>query len=340
MKRYAILMVALAISANVGRAQDGPWANKFFDGLTHNFGSVAWGQQLSHKFTITNIYNVPFVVEDARVSCGCVTPLRPTGAIAPRETAQLEALMDTRKIPPTGAVKTVQIYVKLTSVPQKAGEKVYTSMATLSVSSLPQSNLRFSADKIVLGSVPAGQAVTGSVEVEHFTDGTWQITEVNTENQPVDVKTERVQPRQGGRVCYRIAATLKNTAPAGDFKYEIKLTTTDRNTRVLTLVVEGTVKAALEAAPNHLSLGNVKVGEVVTGRTVIKGPGQPFKIVKVEGDGDGLTVRVNDKAAPVHLVTVEFIPKQPGKLSKTLKIKTDLPGDLTATVTVEGNGTP
>src|SRR5689334_9889718 len=44
----------------VAHAQEQGWGAKFFQGeVNHNFGNVPWGAQLTHKFTITNIYNVP-----------------------------------------------------------------------------------------------------------------------------------------------------------------------------------------------------------------------------------------------------------------------------------------
>jgi len=49
---------------------------------------------------------------------------------------------------------------------------------------------------------------------------------------------------------------------------------------------------------------------------------------------------VPEKAATAHLLVVEFVPQQAGKITKTLTIKTDLAGDLSAQVTVEGNGVP
>jgi hypothetical protein len=74
---------------------------------------------------------------------------------------------------------------------------------------------------------------------------------------------------------------------------------------------------------------------------VLRGPaGRTFKILKVEGEGDGFKAKFPaDKSQAAHLIQIEFIPAQPGKVSKTLTIKTDLPGDLSASVVVEGTGT-
>jgi hypothetical protein len=341
MKKFVAIMLGAALLPAFAAAQDQGWASKFFNGeLKHDFGKVASGQLLTHKFTITNIYDKPFMVEEARVSCGCVSAKKPTTVIPSRGTAVIEAVMDTRKIPLTNQIKTVTIYVKMTSVAEKSGDQIFSSACYLSVSSLPQGNLLFSAEKILLGAVLAGQTPSGSLDIEHFTDAAWKITEIVHNSYPVDVKFEQVQPQRRGRVSFRVTASLKKDAPAGDYKYEIQLKTSDPAMPLLPLVVEGAVQAPLTAAPNLVNLGNVKVGEVVTGQFVVKGAGKPFKITKVDGGGDDVKAKFQDKALPVHLVTVEFLPGKEGKLNKTLTIKTDLAGDLTATVTLEGAGTP
>ena len=51
--------------------------------------------------------------------------------------------------------------------------------------------------------------------------------------------------------------------------------------------------------------------------------------------GDGITVRRPEKAAPVQIVTIEYLPAKAGELNKKLVLQTDSNG-LTATVTVEG----
>ncbi len=342
MRTLIAVGMGLLLFPAVAAAQEQAWGAKFFqsDDINHDFGNVPWGAQLTHKFTITNIYNVPFIVEDASVSCGCVSLKRPVGVIPPRGTAELEANMDTRKAGATGKPKIVNIFVKLTSAPQNPGEKIFSSNAVLSVRCLAQTNVRYSHEKMQFGVVNVGQAGQSQLFIEHFTNPAFEITSVAQHNEPVDVAVQKVQPQMGGLVAFRVVATLKPNAPAGDIKYEVQLNTNDPATRVLDVVMEGIIQAPLVAAPNNSNLGNVKVGEVVVKNVVVRGPiGRNFKILKIEGEGDGFKAKpLTDKAQPAQLIQIEFVPTQPGKVSKTLTIKTDLPGDLSATVVVEGTG--
>jgi hypothetical protein len=333
--------LALVVLPAVASAQEQGWAAKFFQGeLNHNFGNVPWGAQLTHKFTITNIYNVPFVVEDATVSCGCVSVKKPAGVIPPRGTAELEANMDTRKAGATGKPKIVNVFVRLSSVPQNPGEKVFASSTVLSVQCLAQTNIRYSHEKMQFGVVNLGQQGQSQLFIEHFVAPGFDITGVVPHNEPVDVTVEKVQPRMGGLVGYRVVATLKTNAPAGEIKYEVQLKTNDPVTPVLDVVMEGIIQAPLVASPNNRNVGNVKVGEVVSMNVVIRGqPGKAFKVMKVEGEGDGFKAKFQStQAAPAHVIQIDFVPEKAGKISKTLTIKTDLPGDLSANVVVEGTG--
>src|SRR5262249_8988888 len=156
-----------------------------------------------------------------------------------------------------------------------------------------------------------GQSKQAVLAVEHFTNAAWQITDVVAHNHPVDVAVERTQPRMGGLVAYRVLATLKPNAPAGELRCDVQLRTDDPNTPVLDVVMEGVIQAPLVATPNHISLGNVKVNEVVSRHVLLRGMGQSFKVVKVEGEGDGIKVKYSDKAAPVPVVMIEVVPTQP-----------------------------
>lgn len=109
--RYAVLaLVMLAVEAVAAPVPPDKWAEKMFSktATTHDFGTVPRGAQLHYQFTITNIYAVPLQVISTRTSCGCVTVTPPTGAIAPRESAAIDVMMDTRKF---AGPKTVSIFV-------------------------------------------------------------------------------------------------------------------------------------------------------------------------------------------------------------------------------------
>lgn len=339
MKRCILTFCAFAFFPCLVAAQDQGWAAKFFtNGLTHNFGNVAHGSVLTHKFNITNIYEVPFSVMDAKVSCGCVTPKKPTTVIPPRGTFELEIEMDTRRLN-AGIRKEVNIFVTMMSVAQKPGDKTYSSMATLSVSSTPQANISCNPDRVNFGAVALGQTTTGSITVSHRTNRNWTL-DVAKADLPFDVTIQRAQPVRGFAMIYQVNVTLKKNAPAGEFKHELQLQTNDPATPVLPIVVEGKVQAPLTATPNSISFGNVRVNEAVSRTVIVRGSGKPFKITAVDGGGDGVGVKFGADAKVTQLVTIEYLPKSPIAMKKVLTIKTDMGAELTAQVTIDGSAVP
>ena len=67
-------IVTLAAAPAVAQQQPQSWAEKMFkDGVNHDFGSVARGAQLLHRFPIKNIYAVPLTITSLQSSCGCGT---------------------------------------------------------------------------------------------------------------------------------------------------------------------------------------------------------------------------------------------------------------------------
>jgi len=54
-----------------------------FDKLKHDFGDVGTTSENTTVFTVTNTGDVPLIIEEVSASCGCTTPIKPEGPIAP-----------------------------------------------------------------------------------------------------------------------------------------------------------------------------------------------------------------------------------------------------------------
>lgn len=339
MLRILALLAWITLPA-LAAAQEQGWAAKMFnEKLSHDFGTIAPGSQLTHKFTFSNPYNVPFFVENVRTNCGCTEAKKPAKAVGPKESADLELIVDTRKLPITGQNKVVNIFVTLRSIPP-ARQRPFSSSCNLTISFLLKADLRYSQDRIAFGEVAAGTEKKASVTIEHMNDEKWEISGAAEHKFPLTVAVTKAQPGTGAKAAFKVEATLKPDAPAGDQNYELKLKTNDKETPLVTLVVNASVKSALSATPSSVNFGVIRVGEKGQSRVILRGPaGQSFKVVKVEGD-DGLVIRIADKAAANPIVGIEFAATKAGKLSQTVTFITDLPGDLKVSVPVEAMVNP
>lgn len=57
---------------------------------TYNFGTLSYGDTLKHKFSIKNISNVAYLINDVSTSCGCTNTEYTTSAISKGEFAKVE----------------------------------------------------------------------------------------------------------------------------------------------------------------------------------------------------------------------------------------------------------
>ncbi|THH41071.1 DUF1573 domain-containing protein [Neolewinella litorea] len=72
----------------------GPTTSLAFEESSFNFGEVTEGEIITHTYSFTNTGNEPLIITDAKGSCGCTVPSRPTAPIAPGETGEITVRFD------------------------------------------------------------------------------------------------------------------------------------------------------------------------------------------------------------------------------------------------------
>jgi hypothetical protein len=322
--------------------QQAPWANKFFLSdiatnreqtapgiITHNFGEVPHGTLCVHKFTITNIYDVPMQITDVRKSCSCLDYVPMTKVLQPNETAELTVTMNTAKFVGQNAQTFFVTF----------GPK-FVSTAVIRVSATSRTDVSLTPGAVNFGIVPQGTRTNQTVQVKYSgRTRDWKLTEVVPGSGPFEVKLTEVGrggPFRGGAE-YQVDVTLSANAQPGAISEQISLKTNDPTNPLIQIGVTGTVVAALDLAPNKVRF-DVKVGESGSQRVLVRSA-KPFKILGVDGAGDGISVELPATPAslPVQVVTVKFEPKQPGAISRQLRIRTDQ-GDSSVVLPVEAQG--
>jgi hypothetical protein len=331
MRKIVLSMVSLVLATAPASAQETrPWAEKLFEYRTeHNFGTVARGSQLAHQFTFKNIYQVPLDITISRISCGCVTATTSTKTISKGETGAIDVKMDAT---PFTGVRTVRIYVTFNH-PQ------YYSTAELKVTANSRQDVVFNPGQVSFGVVPQGQTPRQAIDVEYAGTLNWQITEAVANGLPVQVAARRKQTPRPGEVAYEVTVTLKPEAPPGALKGEILLKTNDPVSPLVPVLVEANVQAALTVAPSSLRR-TVRAGEEQTVSVIVRG-NKAFRVLSVDGQGDGITLDTPPPvaASPSHRLTFHLRGTAAGTFRRTLQIRTDLQ-PTPVTVTVEMNVAP
>lgn len=328
MRNGFLALITFVMSASAAPAQN--WAEKLFvkDGvphLTHDFGSVPPGMQLTHAFPVTNIYAAPIEISSICVSPSCVQASVERYILAPRQSTFINVCMDARRF--TGK-KTVAIYVEF-----------WSTAVMLQVSANSREEIIFDPGKVQFDVVPFGQTPSRTLTVHYAGKPGWQVTKVTTPaGAPFDATIKETY-RRPDEVGYQLTATLKAGTAPGSFREDVILETNDPDAARLVVPVQGTVEPSLTVAPANVNLGAVKVGEVVTTKVLVRS-NKPFLVLGIEGPaGIKLEGEPNTKARPMQTVTFQLPPALPVMFPFAIKIKTDL-RDAPLLVVVDGVAVP
>jgi hypothetical protein len=75
--------------------------------------------------------------------------------------------------------------------------------------------------------------------------------------------------------------------------------------------------------PGTVSLGSIPIAKEEVRRVVVRG-NKPFRILGIEGLGDGVEAEIPKSAAAVQIVTIKCKPAHAGEIRRELLFKTDL----------------
>ena len=92
-----------------------------FDKETHDYGTVKHGGDGTCEFKFTNTGKEPFLISNARGSCGCTVPEWPKEEIAPGKTGSIRVSYDTKR--PGAINKNVTLTIQNTDK-DKTGTKM------------------------------------------------------------------------------------------------------------------------------------------------------------------------------------------------------------------------
>lgn len=309
-----------------------PWANKLFLSdialhreqipppvIVHDFGEVPHGTVCIHRFTITNIYDVPLQITEVRKSCHCLDYIPMTKVLQPNESAEFVVTMNTGKFVGFNAQT---LYVTF-------GPK-YVSTAILRLQATSRTDVSLQPGAIQFGVVPPGTRVVQRVLIKYSgRNRDWKLTEVVTSSSVLKASLMEVS-RGGllrGGVEYHVDVMLQAGTEPGPVYEAIYVKTNDPTQPILRIVVSAVIAAVVECSPAQVQFDPVPLGQTATQRVLVRAA-RPFRILSVEGEGQGVGVELppGNNPLPVQFVTVKFTPSQAGTIQRTIRLLTDLDG--------------
>jgi len=307
------LAAALAATLAAAPAAAQEWARKMFDHTSHDFGVVARGAKMEHRFTLENIYEEDVRIASIRSTCGCTATEISRRRLKTWETAEIVTVLDTRNF-----------LGRKDSTLTVVFDLPFRAEVQLLVRSYIRSDVVVHPGAVQFGSVNQGAGPERRLTVSYAGRGDWKIEKIESENPFLETRLAETG-RTGGKVTYDLVVGLADDAPPGYLREQLVLVTNDQNPRAarVPVAVEGVVVSALSVRPSPLMLGVLAPGQSVSRRLVVQGQ-EPFRITAVESDDPRLTFSAGDEANSVHLVTVTFTAdSEPGQVSSAVRIATD-----------------
>jgi hypothetical protein len=321
---FAAAIVAAQFTAGPLFAQE--WAEKMFNSLEHDFGTVARGAETVYRFEITNIYKQPMKILGVRSSCGCTSPTIENNTINTYEKAYLVAKFNTHTfVGLHGATLTVSFGAPY---PAEVQVRVHGNI---------RGDVVFTPGAIEFGNVDEGEVKEQRINVSYAGRADWKITDITNDNDFFEVEMEEA-PRTFGKVSYNLVVRLKDNVPVGFIKDQLTVMTNDRraDSQRIPLFVAGRIVPEISVTPETLVLGNVKPGEPITKKVVVRGK-KPFKILDVNCGDNCFTFNTDQESKELHLVEITYRPgEQAGAVKVPVTITTDRPNRKAAlTVSAE-----
>ncbi|MEN6406713.1 MAG: DUF1573 domain-containing protein [Thermoguttaceae bacterium] len=311
-----IIGLVLALAVSTAEAQD--WAQAMFNHTTHDFGVVARGANVEHRFVFENIYEEDAHIASVSSSCGCSTPTINRQSLKTWEKAEVLVTVDTRGFLGRKDATITVVF-----------DKPFPAEVQLHVHTYIRSDVVVQPGEVAFGSILQGSGAKQSVAVSYAGREDWQINRVECANPNVVAEVAETN-RGDGQVGYRLSVQLKPGAPAGYIRDQLVLVTNDYDARAarVPVAVEGLVVAALSARPSPLMMGVAESGHKVTRKLVLQGR-TPFRIVTAQCDDPRFQCELSgDDARTVHVVPVSFEAGdgRSGAIHAKLHIETDLTG--------------
>lgn len=322
MRSHYGVMLMWILSGSVASGQD--WARQMFDHARHDFGVVASGAKLEHRFTIENIYQEEAHILSVTSTCGCTTPTPTKTTLKTLEKAELITTTDTRNY---SGQKDAAIKVRF--------DRPFPAEVILNVACYIRGDVVVQPGTIDFGSVHQGTVVERRASLAYAGRTGWKITAVEVRNPHLDVQLTE-SARSEGKVNYDLVVALKNDAPSGYIKDQLVLFTNDLHTRTgrVPIAVEGVVTPGITIRPSPLVMGVVTAGDRVTKQLVAQSM-KPFRVLNVECADARFRFDVPSGAKTLHLIPVTFAADHAsGNATPTIHVKTDGVGGVKLDVPV------
>jgi hypothetical protein len=321
--RTKLIGATLAIVLLTGsRLSAADWARDMFEVTRHDFGTVAAHAKAEFSFRFTNKYLYEVRVASVRSSCSCSDVRVTQNSLAAYESGEIVASILSERLRGDQSSTLTVIF-----------DKPRYAEVQLRLTVFIRGDVLIEPAGFDFGEVEHGADALRKVTVTHFGAADWKIVDVLASTDFVECELGK-PVRSGNRVSYPLTAWLTASAPPGDLRTQLLLVTSDPRAEKIPVMVEGSIRPPVSVSPASLYLGSLRPGESVTKRLVARAS-KPFRILQIGAECDCFEFTYSaDEAKMLHLIPVKFTAGDaPGRVKRTIEIKTDLNGARASIVT-------
>ena len=315
----------LALIPSTSLAQNANWADEMFETKSHDFRTVGRGTKSEFHFKIKNKFEEDVHIAAVRTSCGCTTPRITKQTLKTHEEGAIIAKFNTDTfIGKKAATITVVI------------DRPYYAEVQLKVSGFIRTDITFTPPEVAYGEVKPGNAIEKQVLITHSGNSNWQITDVRSHCDHLQVRLDPPE-RRPGMVQYKMYVTLKDSVGEGDLRERLTLISNDASFPTTEMSISGYVRPTLSISPSAVSVGTVRPNQLIEKRLLVRGE-TPFEIKEVVCPDDRFKFDVPKGSKKLHFVKMSFrADKATNKIGQEIRVVTDMPDKKSATCVVTGS---
>ncbi len=327
MIRSMILCLVCLAGPLAGQLAAQDWAERMFNKLDHDFGTVARGSDTVFRFEVTNLYKQPMHITGVRSSCGCTTPTIEHAKFNTHEKAYIVAKFNTRTFTGQhGATLTISLGAP------------FAAQVQVRVHGNIRGDVVFEPGAIQFGNIDQGTTAERQITVNFAGRRNWKIVDITNDNDYFEVELQETY-RSVGKVSYGLLVRLKDNLPAGYIKDQLTVVTNDSRseTQRIPLFVEGRVIPEISVTPANWTLGDIEANAPVTRKVVVRGK-KPFQIVEVSCSDERFTFKVDKETRVLHFVEITCnAGSVAGAIKVPVRIVTDRGENRGAVITISAN---
>lgn len=304
----ALTLKMVTLAGSVARAD---WTRAVFPVQQHDFGTVAVAAKTEFRFPVHNNTGKTLHLRSVRASCGCTTPIIETEYVEPGQVGSILARFNTDT---NRGQKSATLTVVI-------DQPVFTEVR-LKVTGYIRQDLVLSPGAVEFGKVAAGEASSKTIRMTYAGRSDWAVVDVKS-NLPWVTATASLEERSGINATYSVTVRIDPAAPEGSFRDELIVITNDRAKPRVPVLISGELESNLTVAPQSLALGEIKPGEVLEKRLVIRGK-SPFTIESITVEGWQVDFDSPTEAKSAHIIPVRLTATGGvlGQVSSHLIVKT------------------